>query len=52
MKKKLSILLLAAIFASFAGTGTVMALEPNDSMDTHAKGRDNFKPPDILPPQT
>lgn len=51
MKKKLSILLLAALFASFAGSGTVMAMEANDNVDATAKGRDNFKPPEILPPQ-
>ncbi|MBD7984025.1 hypothetical protein H9649_05495 [Sporosarcina sp. Sa2YVA2] len=51
MKKKMSVLLLAAMFASFIGTGSAMALEPNDSVDTFAKGRENFAPPTILPPQ-
>jgi hypothetical protein len=51
VKKKLSILLLAALFTSFAGAGTAMAMEPNDNVDAAAKGRENFKPPEILPPQ-
>lgn len=51
MRKKLSILLLAALFTSFAGAGSVIAVEPNDSVDANAKGRENFKPPEILPPQ-
>ncbi|MFC5601833.1 hypothetical protein [Sporosarcina koreensis] len=51
MRKKLSILLLAALFATFAGSGTALAMEQNDSVDATAKGRENFKPPEILPPQ-
>lgn len=51
MKKKLSVLLLAAVFASFAGTGSVLAMMPNDNVDANAKGRENFAPPEILPPQ-
>ena len=52
MKRKLSIILLTAMFAAFAGTGTAFALEPNDSISTHTKGKDNLTPPSILPPQT
>ncbi|GEN84157.1 hypothetical protein SLU01_24690 [Sporosarcina luteola] len=51
MKKKLSVLLLAALFASFAGAGSAMAMEPNDNVDASAIGRENFAPPQILPPQ-
>lgn len=51
MKKKLSILFLAAMFVTVIGTGNVMAMEPNDNMENFAKGRDNMKPPTILPPQ-
>ncbi|MEZ7171894.1 hypothetical protein [Sporosarcina sp. OR05] len=52
MKKTVSVLLLTALFASFAGAGSAMAMEPNDAMKTFAKGRENFAPPTILPPQT
>lgn len=52
MKRKLSILLLTAVFAAFAGTGTSFAMEPDDSVSIQTKGRDNLTPPSILPPQT
>ena len=40
MKRKLSIILLTAVFAAFAGTGTAFALEPNDSVsDEHKRQR-------------
>lgn len=52
MKRKMTIILLTAMFAAFAGTGTAFALEPNDSLSTNAKGKDNLTPPSVLPPQT
>ncbi|MGG0668615.1 hypothetical protein [Sporosarcina koreensis] len=52
MKRKITIILLTAMFAAFAGMGTGFALEPNDSMETNAKGKDNLTPPSVLPPQT
>ncbi|MGN7386122.1 hypothetical protein [Sporosarcina sp. SAFN-015] len=51
MKRKLSIILLTAMFAAFAGTGTALAMDPNDSVEANTKGRDNLTPPSILPPQ-
>jgi len=51
MKRKLSIILLTAMFAAFAGTGTALAMEPNDSVSINTKGKDNLTPPSILPPQ-
>ncbi|MCM3744708.1 hypothetical protein M3193_11175 [Sporosarcina luteola] len=51
MKRKLSIVLLTALLAAFAGTGSALALEPDDSVHTNTKGKDNLTPPSILPPQ-
>lgn len=51
MKRKLSIMLLTAVLAAFAGTGSALAMEPNDSVEANTKGKDNLTPPSILPPQ-
>ncbi|MFD1205357.1 MULTISPECIES: hypothetical protein [Sporosarcina] len=52
MKRKLSILLLAAMFTASVGANSAMAaVEPNDNVSTTAKGKDNMHPPSILPPQ-